>query len=516
MPPFRLFPSHPPGLLICAATESWERFSYYGMRALLVFYLTQHFGFGDSDAFAIYGAYSALVYLAPILGGAVADRWLGGRKAVILGGILLVLGHFGMAFEGPTGQSPVYLNTFYFSLALIVAGVGFLKTSATAIVGALYEEHDPRRDAGYTYYYMLYNVGGAVAPVVCGWLGQQFGWRYGFGAAGVGMVIGLAIFLRGQHHLRGAAEPPDPSRLRRPMAGLPTETWIYIVSCLSAVVFWVLLLRREVVGPLLLVFGAGVGAWLTWYSLTRCTPAERRRLAACAVLVFFTIGFWAFYEQMGSSLALFSDRVVDRQFLGWEIPAATLQSLPSVFVILLAPAFAWLWSWLGRRNREPGHAVKFTIAIAILAAGFLVLVLGIAVTPAGEKVHLGWFVANFLLIVIGELCLAPVGLAMVSQLAPARIVSVMVGAFFLAYSASSFLAGVLARLTAAPPGAETADLTVMAARYGTVFQQLGLAAIVVAVVLAVLAPALGRAAATRDEPPPSTPPAPAAGPAQTA
>jgi POT family proton-dependent oligopeptide transporter len=190
--------------------------------------------------------------------------------------------------------------------------------------------------------------------------------------------------------------------------------------------------------------------------------------------------------------------VVDRRILGWEIPASTLQSLPSIFVILFAPAFAWLWSWLGRQGREPGHAVKFTIAIAILAAGFLVLALGIGVTAPGEKVHLGWFVANFLMIVVGELCLAPVGLAMVSQLAPARIVSVMVGAFFLAYSASSFLAGLLAKLTAAPPGAEPVDLAVMAARYGTVFQQLGLAAVVVALVLAVLAPALGRAASARD------------------
>ena len=478
--------------MICAATESWERFSFYGMRALLVFYLTRHFGFGDAEAFGIYGAYTALVYLAPIIGGAVADRWLGGRKAVVLGGVLLVGGHFGMTIEGPDGGAPVFLTWFYFSLALIVTGVGLLKTSATAIVGALYDVDDPRRDAGFTYYYMLYNVGGALSPLLCGWLGERYGWRYGFGLAGVGMVAGLIVFLRGQHHLQGRAEPPNPARLLERVAGLRLEWWIYLATGLATVVFWLLLLNRGTIGPLLIGFGGGIGAWLVWYAFRRCTPAERGRLLVCAVLTFFTIGFWAFYEQMGSSLALFSDRVVDRRFLGFEIPASTLQSLPSIFVIVLAPAFAGLWERLGRRGRDPSHATKFVIAIAVLAAGFLILALGIATTAAGAKVSLGWFVANFLLLVVGELCLAPVGFAMVSRLAPVRIATVMIGAFLLAYSASNFLAGLIAKLTAAPPGADQTALAPIAARYGAVFLQLGGAALAVAVVLAVLTPFLNR------------------------
>jgi POT family proton-dependent oligopeptide transporter len=485
-----LFRDHPRGLLTCAATEMWERFSYYGMRALLVFYLTQRLGFSDRDSFAIYGAYTALVYLAPVFGGAIADRWLGGRKAVRLGGGLLVAGHFGMALEGP-------LHLFFLSLALIVTGVGFLKTSTNTIVGALYEPHDGRRDSGFTMYYMAYNVGGAAAPLLCGWLGQTYGWRYGFGLAGIGMVAGLVVFLRGQRHLLGRAEPPDPAALRARVAGLPREALIYLASLGLVALVWLLLLRRELVGPLLLVIGAGMAAWVVWYAYARCSRDERRRLLVCAVLIGFTLGFWAFYEQMGSSLNLFADRVVDRAVLGREIPASTLQSLPSIFVILLAPGFSALWLRLARQGREPGTAAKFALAIGQLALAFLVLALGAALTRGDARVPLIWFALNFLLLVTGELCLAPVGISMVTRLAPARIVGVMMGGFLLAYSASSYLAGLIARLTSVTgPAGGALDLMAARATYGGVFLRLGIAALVVAALLALLAPLLERRAGT--------------------
>ncbi len=502
---FTLFREQPRGLWVCAATEMWERFSYYGMRALLVFYLIRHFRFTDRESFAIYGAYSALVYMAPIIGGAIADRWLGGRKAVLLGGVLLILGHFGMAFEGAPAtelvvagarqvtRDPAGLNLLFLSLALIITGVGFLKTSTNAIVGALYRADDPRRDAGFTHYYMLYNVGGFLAPLVCGWLGERYGWRYGFGLAGVGMVVGLIGFLRGQQHLEGKAEPPSAERLREPLFGIRKEWWIYAGSVGFVALMWLLLVRRGVVGPLLAAFGVAVGGWLVYYAVARCNPVERRRLIACGALTAFTIGFWAFYEQMGSSLALFSERMVDRQVLGFEIPASTLQAIPSLFVMLLAPGFGALWLWLGRRGREPSTSVKFVAAIGQLAVGFLVLAVGIAATPTGQPVPLAWFGLNFLLLVTGELCLAPVGISMISRLSPQRIVGVMMGAFLLAYSASSYLAGLIARLTSVPTGTEPADPVVMRSLYGAVFLKLGVAALVVAAVLVVCAPALTRA-----------------------
>jgi POT family proton-dependent oligopeptide transporter len=290
----------------------------------------------------------------------------------------------------------------------------------------------------------------------------------------------------------GRAEPPDPARLRERIAGISREGWIYLATVGLVLAFWLLLMRRGAVGPLLAAAGAFTGGWVLYYALARCTPAERNRLLVCAVLTAFTIGFWAFYEQMGSSLNLFADRIVDRRLFGYEIPASTLQSLPSVFVILLAPLFSALWLRLGRAGREPTTAIKFVFALVQLGLAFFVLMLGTAVTPAGTKVPLIWFVLNFLLLVTGELCLAPVGISMVSRLAPTRIMGVMMGSFLLAYSASNYLAGLIARLTSAPAGAESLDSVAIRATYQGVFLRLGVAALGVALVLLLLAPLLRR------------------------
>jgi len=491
---------------VCFAVELWERFSYYGMRALLVFYLTQHFLFTDADSYLIYGAYTAMVYMTPVIGGALADRYLGARKAVTLGAILLVLGHFGMTIEGPVamaatrgavptiGRDPLYLNAFYLSLALITTGVGFLKTNTSTLVGALYAPDDPRRDAGFTIYYMGINIGGAAAPLLCGWLGQVYGWQYGFGAAGVGMVAGLVAFLRGQHWLMGRAEPPAQARLReRAALGLRRETVIYAAAALVVVAIWIILQHRQVVGPMLSAFGVIIALVILYYAFARCTPIERDRLLVCGVLILFTIGFWAFYEQMGSSLSLFADRLVDRVVFGHEIKASMLQSLPSVYVILLAPAFSALWIWLGRRRREPSTPVKFVLAIGSCGLAFLVLALGTRLVPPSGKVPLVWFALNFFFLVTGELCLSPVGMSMVTRLAPERIVGLMMGVFFLAYSGSSFIAGLIAQLTSVPTVAGAlADPSTALATYVAVYTRLGLIALAVAAALGVIAPILRR------------------------
>jgi POT family proton-dependent oligopeptide transporter len=480
--------------------ELWERFSYYGMRALLIFYLTRHFLFSDSEAYGIYAAYAGLVYAMPVIAGAIADRWLGARKAVAFGALLLCAGHLSLAIEGPsaiamtTGEvsrSTFHVDLFLFSLALIVTGVGFLKTSASTLVGSLYPRGDNRRDAGYTLFYMGANLGAAVAPLLCGWLGETFGWRYGFGAAGVGMLAGLAVFIRGQHRLQGAAEPPDPAALRaRSPVGISWEMTIYAATLLLVVGAWLALRQQFIVGGLLAVLTAGVSAFVIMYALRHCDAEARRSLLGCAILIAFSLGFWSFYEQMGSSMNLFADRLVDRRYFGVEIPATMLQSLPAIFVITLSPLLSMLWLYLGARGREPGTPAKFVMALTMLAVSFWILSWGTQSTPEGEKIALGWFVATFLFMVIGELCLAPVALSMISSLSPERIVGVMMGSFSLAYAASSYLSGFIARL--APSVTELAREVDLATAYAEFFATLGTGAFAVALLLAASGPFIKR------------------------
>ena len=480
-----LFRDHPPGLAVCFLTEMWERFSYYGMRALLIFYLTRQLLYEDDEAFLIYAAYGSMVYLLTVLGGAVADRWLGPRKAVTLGALLLVAGHLSLAFEGS-------LTLFYFSLALIVTGVGFLKSNISTVVGALYEAGDIRRDAGFTVFYMGINLGAAIAPLLCGWLGETYGWGYGFGLAGVGMLAGLVLFLRGQHWLEGHADPPDSARLQQRIApGLSLEWALYLGALAVVVVVWWILQRPFLVGSLLSVTMAGLGLFILWYAVARCERVERDRLLVCSTLIVFSIGFWAFYEQMGSSLALFADRLVDREVLGAEIPASTLQSLPAVFVIALAPLFSMMWLGLAKRGSEPSTPLKFALAIGQMSLAFLILAFGAGSTASGTKVAMVWYVLNFFFMVTGELCLSPVGLSMVTKLSPKNIVATMMGAFLLAYGASNYLSGLIARWTSAETiGGEIVDFEAALANYTNVYARLGLMALGVAVILYLLTPIL--------------------------
>ncbi|WP_116367926.1 peptide MFS transporter [Parahaliea mediterranea] len=468
--PFR---QHPPGLATCFAVEMWERFSYYGMRALLIYYLTQHFLFSDREGYLLYGAYTALVYMMPVIGGVIADRWLGARQAVQLGAILLVLGHFGMVFEGPAAspatngegvvRDALYLNGFFLSLALIITGVGFLKTNISNLVGALYPPHDRRRDAGFTLFYMGINLGAALAPLLCGWLGQTYGWGYGFGLAGIGMLFGLLVFLRGQRHFRGLCE--SPARTRRGLVGA------YLAAPALVAVVWLALHYQQAVGQLLGGAGLLAAGALLVLAFRYCTPDERRGLLTCGALILVTIVFWAFYEQVGSSLNLFADRSVDRVVFGVEIPAASLQALPAIFVILFAPLISQLWLGLSAAGREPGTRGKFGLAIGLLSSAFLLLALGIALEGGDGRIALAWLVLNFALLSAGELCLSPVSLSMVGRLSPLRYCGFMMGVLFLAISAGNFTAGLIAGLTSQGAG-DAASID----GYATVYLQLGLLA----------------------------------------
>ncbi|MEM6583118.1 MAG: oligopeptide:H+ symporter, partial [Pseudomonadota bacterium] len=356
------FFGHPRGLFVCFATEMWERFSFYGMKYLLLLYLTKYHLFTDAGGLEILGSYAALVYAMPVIGGLLADRYLGMRKSVVFGGVLLTLGHLGMAVEGNPAyvlgsevvRDDIALQIFYLSLALIVMGVGFLKPNISTLVGRLYHDNDPRRDTGFTLFYMGINLGAVMATLLCGYLGETYGWRYGFGLAGIGMLIGLATFLSGQRYLQGAAEPPVPEQLRlKTPFGFSLEWTIYAMSLLGVALVWQMLQFQGAVGHLLNVLSVAVLAGLIWFVTVKCNPVERSRMIVLIILTISSVVFWALFEQSAASMTLFADRVMDRRLLGFEFTASQFGALNSIFILILAPLFAWLWMFLGRYRLEP-------------------------------------------------------------------------------------------------------------------------------------------------------------------
>ena len=477
------FLGHPKGLFVCFATEMWERFSYYGMRALLILYLTKHWEFTDATSYLIYGAYTSLVYIMPVFGGMLADQILGSKKAVTYGAILLVFGHLGMTVESNE-------QIFYLSLALIVSGVGFLKPNISTMVGALYEEGDPRRDSGFTIFYMGINIGAFTATLLCGYLGEQVGWAYGFGAAGIGMLFGLIIFLWGQKYLEGLAEPPSNKYLQK-MNGISYESWAYISGIFMVLVTWFLVQNSQLVGQLLGGFGAiFIGAWLL-YALFRCAPDERDRLIVVGILILFSLIFWALFEQAGSSLNILTDRGVNRLIFGWEVPASMFQSLNAGFIFTIAPLFAMLWIALAKRNMEPSTPIKFSIGIIFVGLGFLALVYGMR-SSEGLQTGVFWIILIYLLHTLGELCLSPVGLSSVTKLSPQRIVGFMMGMWFFASAAGNYVAGLIARATASDSSGVSNDVFDLTQKqsFMDVYTDVGLMAIGCGIFLAILTPIL--------------------------
>ena len=480
------FLGHPKGLFVCFATEMWERFSYYGMRALLILYLTKHWEFSDATSYLIYGAYTSLVYIMPVFGGMLADQILGSKKAVTYGAILLVFGHLGMTVENSE-------QIFYLSLALIVSGVGFLKPNISTMVGALYDEGDPRRDSGFTIFYMGINIGAFTATLLCGYLGEQVGWAYGFGAAGIGMLFGLIIFLWGQKYLEGLAEPPSKKYLEQVpgLKGITYEYWAYMSGILMVVATWFLVQNSQLVGQLLGGFGVVfIGAWLL-YALFRCDPEERDRLIVVGILILFSLIFWALFEQAGSSLNILTDRGVDRVIFGWEVPASMFQSLNAGFIFTIAPLFAMLWIALAKRNMEPSTPIKFSIGIILVGLGFLSLVYGMK-SSEGLQTGVLWIILIYLLHTLGELCLSPVGLSSVTKLSPQRIVGFMMGMWFFASAAGNYVAGLIAKATASESSGNSSEIfdNIQKQSFMDVYTDVGLMAIGCGILLAVITPIL--------------------------
>ena len=485
------FFGQPVGLYILFFTEMWERFSFYGMKALLIFYLTKYHLFSDDSGNLLIGSYAALVYAVPVIGGFIADRYLGFRKAIVFGGVLLVLGHLGMAYEGNAATQSMTgeiirdnqaLQFFYFSLALIILGVGFLKANISSLVGELYEVGDKRRDSGFTIFYMGINLGSFLATIICVWLGEHYGWSYGFGAAGVGMFFGLVTFVYGKKYLNGKGESTVPELLEKTFFGIKIEWLIYIISLLSVFVFWQMVQSHEVVSSSLMVAGVLSAVYIIYYSITQVDKKAREQLFALTILIVFTIIFWALFEQAYTSLNLFADRVLDRG----DIPAGSFLSLNALFIILLAPVFAWLWVKLGKYN--PNTAVKFSLALMLVGLGFGSLVLGINISEMG-KVGMIWLVITYFLHTCGELCLSPVGLSAVTKLSPPKIVGFMMGVWFLATASSEFIASVLANIASVDTSNGTApDLNIAKESYLVLFEYLFYTGLIFGVVLLIVSP----------------------------
>ncbi|HJT98455.1 MAG TPA: oligopeptide:H+ symporter [Rhodanobacteraceae bacterium] len=504
---------HPKGLYVCFFTEMWERFSFYGMKALLLLYLTKYHLFSDDNGYNLIGAYGGLVYAMPVIGGLVADRWLGMRKAVVFGGILLVLGHLGMAIEGHPATSAngvvtrdaAALQVFYFSLALIIMGVGFLKPNISTIVGKLYAENDPRRDSGFSLFYAGINIGATVSGLLCGWLGETWGWGWGFGAAGIGMLAGLANFLYGQKHLHGHAEPPDPRRLRERVIGpLSRETAIYLAAIAGLAVIWLLIQMHSVLvsvglfeaSPVILgmhLVTVCLLGGILWFMFTKCTKVQRDQMFVVILLIALGLVFFALYEQTYGSWVLFSDRVMNHRALGVEWTASELTSLGAFFILVLAPFFAWLYPRLDARGINPSTPAKTAYGLILAGVAFLVLVWSARHPESNGLTNIWWFVFAYFVLEVGEMLLSPIGLSAVTELSVPSVVSLMMGGWFLGTSYSEVVAAELGKLSSIeiPEGA-TLDIADALAKYDALFVYSAKIGIACGIVVLVCVPLIRR------------------------
>ena len=434
------FAGHPKGLYMLFFAEMWERFSYYGMRAILIFYLTQHWLFSDSKSNLIYGAYTSLVYITPVLGGYLADRYLGQRKAVLFGGILLAIGHSLMAVEGTGGQNDPTINVFWAALAFIIVGSGFLKANISVMVGQLYKLTDIRRDGAYTIFYMGINVGAALGTILVAYLGQTIGWGWGFGLAGIGMLAGLVVFVLGKAALNGAGEAPK-------LLGKSKELTLYGIGFAAVAVIWGLVQYQDVIQGLLAFSGVALLGYVLYESF-KLPKEPRERMFAILFLISLNPIFWGLFEQAGGSMNLFTDRFVDRG----GVPAGIFQSINPIYIILLAPLFAGLWQWLGRKGKEPSAPAKFGLAIIQMGFANLVLVWGAEAFGIAAMTPVYLVFLYYLLATTAELCLSPVGLSAMNRLAPKFLASLIMGAWFYMTAVGNFVAGKIGEATGGHDG----------------------------------------------------------------
>ena len=445
---------HPKGLYLLFMTEMWERFSYYGMRAIFILYMTKMLLMPDSDASNIYGSYTGLVYLTPLLGGYLSDRFLGNRRSIEIGGILMALGQFAMFFSA-SASGGAAISLMWVGLTLLIIGNGFFKPNISTMVGQLYPQGDRRVDAAFTIFYMGINLGAFFSPLICGTLAEKIDFKWGFLAAGIGMIIGLITFVAQKNKLLVDSD-------NNPI-GMPTQKFgvkqVGIVIAAIALIFFLMNYKTmfnselDIIGYL--IYGAMVAMPLIILTDKSLTKDERDRIMVIFILAFFVIFFWGAFEQAGASLTIFADRQTDRTLFGWEMPASYFQSVNPLAIILLAPLFSSLWLRLGNRGLEPTSPKKMAIGLSLVALGYVVIAFAVYGLGAMDKVSMFWLIGLYVIHTMGELCLSPIGLSMVSKLSPARFSSLLMGTWFLANAAANKFAGTLSALI--PGGGEAGE-----------------------------------------------------------
>jgi len=439
---------HPRGLMTLFFTELWERFSYYGMRGILVLYLVDAvrggFSMNTATAAAIYGLYTSMVYLVALPGGWIADNIMGQRNAIFTGGIIIACGHFSMAMPSH--------YTFYVGLVLIIIGTGFLKPNVSAIVGGLYPEGGARRDAGFSIFYMGINVGALMGPLICGYLGENVNWHYGFGAAGVGMVLGLIQYRLGYRYFNtvGVLTPEEKAERQGPAVRKLTVG----LAIMVAVAAIAILVKQFVYNFTIQQFATVLGGFVIVLAIVyfgsivifgKLTLPERKRVVVIFLLFLGAALFWSGFEQAGSSMNLFAEQLTDRVIGGWEMPASWLQMVNPFFIIILAPVFGAIWVALSKRKKEPSIPIKFFYGLFMLGVGFMVMAWGSTfVREDGPGVSPMWLVVTYFLHTTGELCLSPVGLSSITKLSPKRLVGQMMGTWFMGAALGNLIAGLVA------------------------------------------------------------------------
>ena len=453
---------HPKGLYLLFVTEMWERFSYYGMRALFVLFMTKALLFDKELGSQIYGSYTGLVYLTPLIGGYMADRYWGNRKSIIIGGILMAIGQLFMFFAGTFFQEVDLASLLmYVGLAFLIFGNGFFKPNISTMVGQLSPENDARVDSAFTIFYMGINLGAFIAPLVCGYLGDTENaadFRWGFLAACVGMCISLVLFitLKNKYVVTPDGEQigVKPNQDRTVVTGEPEvkvsksvmAVWVGVFLVLFALLFFVL--EVDLIGCF--IFSLTISAPGFIISDPSLTPIERSRIWVIYIIAFFVIFFWAAFEQAGASLTYFAEEQTNRNVLGYTVPASYFQSINALAIVIFAPIFVWLWGFLGKKKMEPASPFKQALGLFLLAVGYLVIAFGVQGLQPGVKVSMIWLVSLYTIHTLGELCLSPIGLSMVNKLAPAKFASLLMGVWFLSTSAANKFAGTLSALYPEP------------------------------------------------------------------
>ena len=521
---------HPKGLFYLFFAELWERFSYYGMRALLTLYMVNEFfswmtdeAYREEVSFGIFAAYGSLVYATPVLGGMIADKFIGFKKSIMLGGILMALGHFFMAFYFDTGMfgfEATSINNFFFyaALALLIIGNGFFKPNISSMVGRLYPEGDDRRDSGFTIFYMGINAGAFLAPLACGWLGYEFGWHYGFGAAGVGMIVGLLVFMKGMNDGIFGDNGNQPTEyVEKKMYGLRTDYFFYLVAVLMVPIaaFLVKNNAMEVLegmalhSSILSLLGVVILGIIA-KKMTELSRMEVFRLVSVLVLTLLITVFWSFFELAGTAITLFAERNVNLTLLN----ASQTNAINPGYIIFLAIPFSMMWVYLSKTQRNPITPIKFALGILQLGLGFIVFAMSAQFMDDAGKTPFMFLMIGYLLLTTGELFISPIGLSKVTELSPKSMTAFMMGVYFLSSSYAHYISGAIAKLTtsteagvAPEPGFMTsmiekvtgfADATTTSTSesilsllsYTSVFTQVGIVAIGMALVSFMITPVL--------------------------